>query len=92
VPLYRCEPVRAKALSQAFIPPEQIKFDKLYLLCKDLSSNPCHEMLVGWPGAQALCFASRASAVSESASATDEDSAAKQAFQSYFDLVIFLLK
>ena len=26
---------------------EQINFEKLYLLCKDLSANPCHEMLVG---------------------------------------------
>jgi hypothetical protein len=26
---------------------EQINFEKVYLLCKDLSANPCHEMLVG---------------------------------------------
>ena len=26
---------------------EQINFEKLYLLCKDLLVNPCHEMLVG---------------------------------------------
>ena len=26
---------------------EQINFKKVYLLCKDLSANPCHEMLVG---------------------------------------------
>ena len=24
---------------------EQINFEKVYLLCKDLSANPCHEML-----------------------------------------------
>ena len=28
-------------------PLEQITFEKIYLLCKDLSANPCHEMLVG---------------------------------------------
>jgi len=27
--------------------PEQSNFEKAYLLCKDLSANPCHEMLVG---------------------------------------------
>jgi hypothetical protein len=26
---------------------EQINFEKVYLLCKDLPANPCHEMLVG---------------------------------------------
>ena len=26
---------------------EQINFEKVYLLCKDLLANPCHEMLVG---------------------------------------------
>jgi hypothetical protein len=26
---------------------EQINFEKVYLLCKDLSANPCHETLVG---------------------------------------------
>ncbi|MDL2316835.1 hypothetical protein LJC59_07140, partial [Desulfovibrio sp. OttesenSCG-928-A18] len=26
---------------------EQIHFEKVYLLCKDLSSNPCPEMLAG---------------------------------------------
>jgi len=26
---------------------EQINFEKVYLLCKDLSANPCREMLVG---------------------------------------------
>jgi hypothetical protein len=26
---------------------EQINFEKMYLLCKDLLANSCHEMLVG---------------------------------------------
>jgi hypothetical protein len=26
---------------------EQINFEKVYLLCKDLSANPCHETLAG---------------------------------------------
>ena len=26
---------------------EQINFEKVYLLCKDLRANPCHEMIVG---------------------------------------------
>ena len=26
---------------------EQINFEKVYPLCKDLYANPCHEMLVG---------------------------------------------
>jgi hypothetical protein len=40
-------------------PLEQINIEKLYLLGKDLSANPCHEMVVGESGTQALCFACR---------------------------------
>ena len=31
----------------AHVSLEQINFEKVYLLCKDLPANPCHEMLVG---------------------------------------------
>ena len=54
-------PCAAQLLSMKFVPRtskplsplfratqlEQISFEKVYLLCKDLSANPCHEMLVG---------------------------------------------
>jgi len=30
-----------------FTLPEQITFEKAYLLCEDLPKNPCHVMLVG---------------------------------------------
>jgi len=41
----RCGVVRGRLLAYTFL--EQINFEKVYLLCKDLQTNPCHEMLVG---------------------------------------------
>ena len=54
----RSLPPHSKALPDSHDSPaglcisilEQINFEKVYLLCKDLLVNPCHEMLVGGLG------------------------------------------